>query len=69
MSESADDDSPFAGLPVLIEVPRAAKILGISRSAAYRFANDGELPARRLGRRLYIVTAKLREFAEGTRAA
>jgi hypothetical protein len=31
-------DDPFAGLPLLIPVPRAAKLLGISRAAAYRFA-------------------------------
>jgi excisionase family DNA binding protein len=53
---------PFAGLPLLIPVPTAAKLLGISRAAAYRFASAGALPTKRLGRRVYIVTAKLREF-------
>ena len=53
---------PFAGLPLLISVPTAAKLLGISRAAAYRFADAGALPTKRLGRRVYIVTAKLREF-------
>jgi excisionase family DNA binding protein len=53
---------PFAGLPLLIPVPTAAKLLGISRAAAYRFASAGVLPTKRLGRRVYIVTAKLREF-------
>jgi excisionase family DNA binding protein len=53
---------PFAGLPLLIPVPTAAKLLGISRAAAYRFADAGALPTKRLGRRVYIVTAKLREF-------
>ena len=28
-------EDPFAGLPLLIPVPRAAKLLGISRAAAY----------------------------------
>jgi excisionase family DNA binding protein len=55
-------DDPFAGLPVLIAVPEAAKLLGISRAAAYRFASSGELPVKRLGRRVYIVSAKLRKF-------
>ena len=55
---------PFAGLPLLIPVPRAAKLLGISRAAAYRFASAGELPTKRLGRRVYVVSAKLREFIE-----
>jgi excisionase family DNA binding protein len=57
-------DDPFDGLPVLISVPRAAELLGISRAAAYRFASAGDLPARRLGRRVYVVSAKLREFIE-----
>lgn len=34
---------PFAGLPLLISVPRAAKLIGISRAAADRFANAGQL--------------------------
>jgi excisionase family DNA binding protein len=57
-------DDPFADLPLLIPVPRAAKLLGISRAAAYRFASAGELPTKRLGRRVYVVSAKLREFIE-----
>jgi predicted DNA-binding transcriptional regulator AlpA len=53
---------PLADLPLLIPVPRAAQLLGISRAAAYRFASTGDLPTKRLGRRVYVVTAKLREF-------
>jgi predicted DNA-binding transcriptional regulator AlpA len=30
------DDSVFNNLPLLLAVPRAAEILGISRAAAYR---------------------------------
>ncbi len=55
---------PFEGLPLLIPVPRAAKLLGISRAAAYRFASAGALPTKRLGRRVYVVSAKLRELIE-----
>jgi predicted DNA-binding transcriptional regulator AlpA len=55
---------PFASLPLLIPVPRAAELLGISRAAAYRFASSGDLPTKRLGRRIYVVTARLREFIE-----
>jgi excisionase family DNA binding protein len=47
------------GLPLLLPVPRAARLLGISRSAAYRLAETGELPVRRLGGRIYVVTARL----------
>jgi predicted DNA-binding transcriptional regulator AlpA len=62
-------DDPFDGLPLLIPVPRAAKLLGISRAAAYRFASTGDLPTKRLGRRIYVVSAKLREFIEEDEAA
>ena len=55
-------DDPFAGLPLLIPVPEAAKLLSISRAAAYRFASSGELPVKRLGRRVYVVSAKLRKL-------
>ena len=57
-------DDPFVGLPLLIPVPQAAKLIGISRAAAYRFASAGDLPTKRLGRRVYVVSAKLREFIE-----
>jgi predicted DNA-binding transcriptional regulator AlpA len=57
-------DDPFAGLPLLIPVPQAAKLLGISRAAAYRFASAGDLPIKRLGRRVYVVSAKLRDFIQ-----
>jgi predicted DNA-binding transcriptional regulator AlpA len=55
---------PLDGLPLLIPVPQAAKLLGISRAAAYRFASTGDLPTKRLGRRVYVVSAKLREFID-----
>jgi excisionase family DNA binding protein len=51
-------------LPILIPVPRAAKLLGISRSAAYRFAASGELPTAHLGGRVYVLTHKLQELLE-----
>lgn len=60
------DTSPFDGLPVLIAVPRAAKIMGISRASAYRLASAGELPVRHLGGRVYIVTKLLRQLVETT---
>lgn len=52
----------LATLPPLIPVATAAKIIGISRSAAYRCATSGELPTRHLGGRVYIVTALLLEL-------
>lgn len=52
----------FDGLPLLLAVPQAAAILGISRAAAYRLAASGELPVRRLGGRVYVVTAELQQL-------
>jgi hypothetical protein len=57
------EDSAFNDLPLLLAVPRAAKLLGISRAAAYRLAASGDLPVRRLGGRVYVVTAGLRDLA------
>ena len=57
------EDNVFNGLPLLLAVPRAAQLLGISRGAAYRLAASGDLPVRRLGGRVYVVTAGLRELA------
>lgn len=55
----------LSDLPPLVSVPRAALFLGISRASAYRYAAAGDLPTRRLGGRLYVVTARLRPIVEG----
>ncbi|QQW36304.1 helix-turn-helix domain-containing protein [Mycobacterium marinum] len=55
-------DSVFNNLPLLLPVPQAAELLGVSRAAAYRLAASGELPTRRLGGRVYIVTSGLRDL-------
>ena len=47
------NDNAFNALPLLLAVPRAA---------AYRLVASGELPVRRLGGRVYVVTAGLREL-------
>lgn len=54
------------GLPALIPVPLAAKILGLSRASAYRYAASGELPTQRLGGRIYVITARIRHLLDGT---
>jgi len=66
-TQRRDSGDPFASLPLLIPVPAAAKLIGISRAAAYRFASSGVLPSKRLGRRVYVVSARLREFVETER--
>lgn len=61
---SAGASEPVIGLlnlPMLIPVPRAAQLLGISRSAAYRCAARGDLPTTHLGGRVYVVTSRLQE--------
>ncbi|HEY8651848.1 MAG TPA: helix-turn-helix domain-containing protein [Dermatophilaceae bacterium] len=57
--------SDFEELPALISVPKAAQLLGLSRASAYRFAASGDLPTRRLGGRVYIVTSRLAAFVNG----
>ncbi len=51
---------PFAGLPALISVEKAAEIAGFSRASAYRYVKAGELPSRRIGGRVYVLAAGLR---------
>lgn len=56
----------MSDLPALIPVPLAAKILGLSRASAYRYAAAGELPVKRLGSRVYVITAKIRPLLDGS---
>ena len=54
-------------VPVVLDLPdkqmfsveEVAAILGVGRATAYRCANTGEIPALRLGRRLFIPRAAL----------
>ncbi|MGH3694055.1 MAG: helix-turn-helix domain-containing protein [Pseudonocardiaceae bacterium] len=57
-----DAMAALKSLPPLIAISTAAKLLGISRSAAYRYAAMGDLPTRHLGGRVYIVTSLLYEL-------
>lgn len=61
---SAQPRSPLGELPMLIAIPQVAKILGISRSAAYRCAASGDLPTTHLGGRVYVITARLQDLLE-----
>lgn len=45
-----------------ITVEEAAPILGIGRASAYKAAQAGELPTLRIGRRLLVPVAKLRQI-------
>jgi hypothetical protein len=57
-------------LPALISVPAAARLLGLSRASAYRYAAAGELPTKRYGRRVYVIRARLADvLGDGGSAA
>jgi len=58
-SSAAGTLADVTELPPTISVEHAAKLLGVSRSAAYRAVAAGQLPNLRLGRRIYIPTARL----------
>jgi excisionase family DNA binding protein len=47
-------------LPPTIAVEEAGRLLGLSRTSAYRAAARGELPTIRLNGRLHVPTARLR---------
>jgi excisionase family DNA binding protein len=46
-------------LPPTLSVEQAGKLLGLSRSSAYRAVERGELPTLRLAGRLHVPTARL----------
>ena len=50
---------------VTMSVEEVAHLLGISRSSAYEAVKGGQLPSRRLGRRLFIPVPALRRWLEG----
>jgi hypothetical protein len=53
---------PSQKLPALLPVPRAAKLLGLTRASAYRYAANGELPIQRFGGRVYVITVQIRHL-------
>lgn len=53
-------------LPALLPVSTAARLLGLSRASAYRYAASGELPIKRFGGRVYVITARIRPILDGT---
>ena len=62
--ETPAPEFALTALPLLLPISKAAELLGISRSAAYRCAAAGDLPTAHLGGRIYVVTAKLRKLLE-----
>jgi excisionase family DNA binding protein len=47
-----------------LSVEHAARLIGISRTTAYRMVQSGELPAVRVGRRVLILKKPLMEMLE-----
>jgi excisionase family DNA binding protein len=64
MTEVTTLDPSLAALQgrVTVSVGEAARLLGLGRSAAYEAARRGELPTRRLGRRLLVPVPALLEW-------
>jgi len=48
--------------PLAVTVPEAARLLGVSPALAYELIARGDLKAVRLGRRLVVPVASLREL-------
>jgi len=71
MPEVTTLDSPIAALQgrVTVSVEEAARLLGLGRSAAYEAARRGDLPTRRLGRRLLVPVPALLEWLGAAVAA
>lgn len=61
-----EDAPPKRNGPALMSIPDAAAELGLSRASAYRYANEGRLPVKRFGRRVYVVRELLNEFMRST---
>jgi len=67
-----NDGGGGSGLPrhaviekrLCITVPEAAQMLGISRNFAYELVKRGELPVRKLGKRLLIPRVALEKMLE-----
>lgn len=64
MTETTSFDPALASLQgrVMVSVEEAAQLLGLGRSAAYEAARRGELPTRRIGRRLFVPVPAFLEW-------
>ena len=59
---AAQEIPDLTELPPTISIERAARLLGVSRSTAYRAAAAGQLPTITFGRRRLVPTARLLEM-------
>jgi excisionase family DNA binding protein len=58
-------ESRTSPLPLVLSVPQAAAILGISKDLAYDLTARGELPSVRFGRRVVVPTKPLLALLHG----
>lgn len=60
------DREELAGLPALLDIPQAARVLGIGRSLAYDLVRRGEWPTAvlRVGRLIKIPSGPLLRLVE-----
>ena len=54
------------GTRLTISIDEAAKLLGLGRTAAYEAARRGEIPSRKLGRRVIVPVPALLEWLGAT---
>lgn len=52
---SAGDHQPGYGLPPVLSVAEAASFLGVNTKTVYVAISEGQLPARRIGRRRVVI--------------
>jgi excisionase family DNA binding protein len=58
-------ESRTSPLPLVLSVPQAASLLGISKDLAYDLTARGELPSLRFGRRVVVPTKPLLALLNG----
>ncbi len=68
-THAAEPDLTLVQGRLTISVEEAAALLGLGRSAAYEAARRGEIPTRRLGRRVLVPVPALLEWLGATDAA
>ncbi len=52
-------DTDDHGLPLLVSVPEAARLLGVGRTFGWTLVRNGEMPTVRLGKRVLVPRAAL----------
>jgi predicted DNA-binding transcriptional regulator AlpA len=62
-------EEQLRGLPPVVDVPTAAAVLGVGRTAAYELIRAGQwpTPVLRLGKLIRVPTAPLLELVKVTR--